>query len=191
MTLSELEKYIASWIVKVYHKKSHAGIGTSPLEAFKRAVFGDGEEKGIGYPPLPTEEELEKVRISLLYTEERTVQRYGVRIDHVTYWSEILIPYIGTNRKFTFKVDPRDISSVYFFHPDHKEYYRIYCKDPTFPPMTRWELREVIKYLKKSGKSEINEFDIISAYKYLESLKEKAQEKTKKARLSLTKKKEI
>ncbi|NPA40133.1 MAG: transposase family protein, partial [Thermodesulfobacteria bacterium] len=75
MTLSELEKYIASWIVKVYHKKTHAGIGMSPLEAFKKAVFGDGERKGIGYPPLPSKEELEKIRISLLYTEERTVQR--------------------------------------------------------------------------------------------------------------------
>ncbi|MCD6489636.1 MAG: DDE-type integrase/transposase/recombinase [Thermodesulfobacterium sp.] len=188
MTLSELEKYIASWIVKVYHKKPHAGIGTSPLEAFKRAVFGDGKGKGIGYPSLLSREELEKIRISLLYTEKRTVQRYGVRIDHVTYWSEILIPYIGTNRKFIFKVDPRDVSSIYFFHPDHKEYYKIPCKDFTFPPMTRWELREVIKYLKKRGKSEITEFDIISAYKYLESLKEKAQKKTKKARLSLTKK---
>ena len=188
MTLSELEKYIASWIVKVYHKKLHAGLGMSPLEAFKKAVFGDENRKGIGYPELPSKDELEKIRISLLYTEERTVQRYGVRIDHVTYWSEVLIPFVGTDVKFTFKVDPRDISSIYFFHPDHKEYYRIPCKNPTFPPMTRWELREVIKYLKRKGKSEITEFDIISAYKFLEKLKKESQEKTKKARLSLAKK---
>jgi len=185
MTLSELEKYIASWIVKVYHKRIHKGIGMSPLEAFNKAIFGDEKKKGIGYPPLPSREELEKIRISLLYTVERTIQRYGVRIDYVTYWSEVFIPYIGTNEKYNFKVDPRDVSSIYFFHPDHKEYYKIPCKDPTFPPMTRWELREVIKYLKKQGKSEITEFDIISAYRLLERLKEESQEKTKKARLSL------
>jgi len=151
-------------------------------------VFGDETRNGIGFPSLPSKEELEKIGISLLYTETRTIQRYGVIIDHITYWHEVLIPFIGSNEKFTFKVDPRDISYVYFYHPKIQEYYKIPCKNPAFPPLTRWELREVIKYLKNQRRREINEYTILEAYQHLERLKQESIEKSKKARKSLASK---
>lgn len=191
MTLSELEKYIGYWIVNVYHKRIHTKLGMSPLEKFKKAVFGDNNKTGMGFPPLPTRDELNKIRISLLYTEERTIQRYGVRINHIAYWSDVFMPYISSKEKFTFKIDPRDVSYIYFYEPKVKDYYKIPCKNPVFPSMTRWELKEVIDYLKKNNVREINEYEIATAYKQLEKIKEEAIEKSKKVRREVERKKKI
>ncbi|MDI6714004.1 MAG: Mu transposase C-terminal domain-containing protein [Thermodesulfovibrio sp.] len=191
MTLSELEKYIAYWIVNVYHKKAHTKLGMSPLEKFKKAVFGEHGKSGIGFPPLPKSDELYRIKISLLYTEERTIQRYGVRINHITYWGDVFMPYMGSKEKFTFKIDPRDISHIYFYEPKVKDYYKIPCKNLAFPSMTIWELKEVIDYLKKNNATEINEYEIASAYNYLETIKRNSMEKSKKVRREIERKRKI
>ncbi|MEM5777937.1 MAG: Mu transposase C-terminal domain-containing protein [Candidatus Aenigmatarchaeota archaeon] len=187
-TIDELEKYIVEWIVNVYHQKKHEGIGMPPIEKYKRGIVGDDRHPGIGLPDILTPEELEHLRISLLYTEERTINRNGVQINYVTYWHEIFTNLIGRKEKFIFKVDPRNVSYIYFLHPELKIYYKIPCKNLAFPPMSQWELKEVTKQLVKENNKNINEFEIIKAYERLKTITEESASKSKKARRSFARK---
>lgn len=187
-TLEELEKYIVEWIVNVYHKKYHKGINMSPEEKWKEGIYGNNKKPGVGYPDLPEREELARLEIELMYTEKRAITREGIKIDYITYWHEILIPYINSakNKKYTIKVNPLDISQVYFYDEKTKQYYKIPAKNFAFPKMSRWELREVIKYLKENNEKKIDEFSIATAYEKLMSIKSEAVLKSKKARRDLT-----
>lgn len=187
-TLEELEKYILEWIVNIYHQRKHEGIEMSPLEKYKRGILGDNKHPGVGLPDILTPKELEHMRITLLYTEERVIGRAGVQINYVNYWHEILTSLIGRKEKFIFKVDPRDISHIYFLHPELKIYYKIPCKNLAFPPMSQWELKEVIKHLKKENTENIDEFAIVRAYERLKNITEETVLKSKKARRDIARK---
>ncbi len=180
LTVDELERYIAEFIVNIYHRRKHSGIGTSPIDRYRKGILGDDKAPGVGMPTVLTPEELKKLRISLLRTEERTVSRKGVQINYVNYWHEVLISFIG--EKHLFKVDPRDISRIYFFNPGVGEYYEIPCRNTTFPPMSVWELREVLKHLRHTSTAHIDEYEIARAYEQLKRIQEEAVIKKKKAR---------
>lgn len=114
LTIKELEKWITTFIVNVYHNKYHSGIGTSPLAKFNEGIFGTPETKGRGIPTRIYNER--KIRLDFMPYEERSVQEYGVQIDHIHYYDDKLRPYINAlepefkkrrvRRKFIFKRDP-------------------------------------------------------------------------------------
>ncbi|HEX5329675.1 DDE-type integrase/transposase/recombinase, partial [Sulfuricurvum sp.] len=129
MTLAELEKWIGEFIVNVYHKRMHRSINMSPEEKFEEGIFGTGEYPGIGLPFRVADED--RLRIDLLPSIERTVQQHGVVIEKIKYYGDVLRRWInsederGGARKFLFKIDPRDISRIFFFDPEIKEYFPI------------------------------------------------------------------
>jgi putative transposase len=129
VTLRELEKWLLTYITEVYHKRPHRSLGMAPLERYKQGIFGTAAESGSGLPFRYMNEE--KVRLDFMPFEERTVQEYGVLIDHIYYYSDVLRRWIKTTDKYKrrqkllFKRDPRDVSVVYFYDPELKEYFPI------------------------------------------------------------------
>jgi len=141
-TMRELEKIIALWITTIYHGSFHQGISTTPLERYRRGILGLDTSDGpaeIRYPTDPI-----RLRLDLLPGIERSVQPYGVVVDEVFYYHDILRPWINAtdpaNRKkkrvFLFKRDPRDISIIYFFDPSREEYHPIPYRDITHPAIS-------------------------------------------------------
>ncbi|PZU91425.1 MAG: transposase [Chryseobacterium sp.] len=186
LTISEFEKWLTIYIVNVYHQKLHSGIMMSPLEKFKKGIFGLDGEHGTGLPPKLLNEK--RIRLDFMPFFERTVQEYGVLIDHITYYDDVLRKYIHSRQdtskysrkqKYIFKRDPRDISIIYFYDPDINDYFEIPYRDTSKPSISIWEFNEVVTKLQKNN-ALINEDSIFEAYKEMDEIELKAIRETKK-----------
>jgi putative transposase len=189
MTLQEIERWLVTYIIKVYGNKFHEGIGNSPRKKLEEGIFGPNSN-GSGIPPRITDES--KVRLNFMPYEERTVQDYGIKWDRINYSADVLSTYINVvdpnsgklhaKRKFIVRRDPRDISKIYFLDPKSKQYYTIPYRDITGPPMSIWEYREVVTKLRLQNKKEINEEDIFQGIREMRQIVEDAKVQTKKTR---------
>lgn len=183
-TLSEFEKWLTTYITNIYHKKNHTSLGMPPLTKYKEGVLGTGNTPGKGVAPRINNER--KTRIDFLPYVERTVQEYGIVIDHIYYYSDVLRPYIHSQEndkktKYLFKRDPRDISIVYFYDPVLEDYFEVPYRNTSLPPISIWEYRDIISVLRKN-ETQINEDAIFATYRELNELELRAIRETKKRR---------
>jgi putative transposase len=183
-TLKEFEKWLTVYITNIYHKRDHSSISKSPLDKYKEGVIGNSNFPGKGIPPRINNER--KTRIDFMPYVERTIQEYGIVIDHIFYYSDILRPYIHDTKdkikvKHLFKRDPRDISLVYFYNPKIEDYFEIPYRNTSFPPISIWECRDIVSTLKKNNLT-ISEDVIFSTYRELDEMERKAIRETKKRR---------
>lgn len=162
-TIRELEKWIAEFIVNVYHKTIHSELDMTPEKKYEIGILGDDNTAGTGLPDIIDKEEAEKIRISLLPFTERTIQKDGVSFENIKYYHDILRKYIriedtkSKKRKtFILRFDPRDISKIYFYEPDLKIYFPIPYRNMGNPCVSIWEIREARNYLKKEGLKSIS-----------------------------------
>jgi putative transposase len=191
-TLDELDRWLAVFFVEVYHQRLHSTLGMSPAQKYLQGVFGTKDQPGIGLPKRFRDET--RLRLDFMPYVERTVQEYGVRIDDVEYYHDVLRPFINAidpadpkkrnKQKFTFRRDPRNISPIYFYNPVLKRYSAIPYRNLSHPPASIWEFRAAKKYLKAEGRREIDETAIFDALKKLRTLEEKAIKETKSIRRS-------
>ena len=97
-------------------------------------------------------------------------------------WIGVIDPETGKGQKHPFRRDPRDISVIWFFDPELKEYFKIPLADPNFPSCSIWELKRAKRELKDAG------FDPSDSTAVLRSITERRQltkdsaAKTKQAR---------
>lgn len=187
MTFGELEKWLVLFFGR-YHRKVHAGIGTTPLTKWREGLLGTKGKPGRGLPARRLDEE--KLRIDFMPYLERTVQNYGVLIDDVHYYHDVLRPWInaahpefkGHRRKFRFRRDPRDISVLYFFDEIAKRYCAIPYRDTSLPPVSIWELREAHRSADERGIPHENEKAVFALINEQRKIEEDAAAKTKSAR---------
>ena len=180
-TLKDFETWFVEFIVNVYHVSLHKGIGTTPMSKFEEGL------NKTGLPPRILNEN--KVRLDFLPYVERSIQEYGVLINHFYYYGDVLRKWINAlipntlkskqKRMFIFKRDPRDRTVVFFYDPDLQEYFQIPCRNTTRDPMTDWEYNEVLKWLKSDGVSNIDEDAIFEARERLNKIEEEAITKTR------------
>ena len=192
MTISELEQWMTTHIIGRYHNEPHSGIGRSPACQYEFGIFGDEYNVGTGLPDMVEDEE--RLRINFLPFEERTVQNYGISIEGIHYYSDVLRDWIraeenGKARRFFVHYDPRDMSKIYFYDPNLNEFFEIPYKHLYHPKVTLWEIREAKRQLKKKEIEEYDEDMIFNVIEKLNAIKTKAQEKTKEVRKKNTVKK--
>jgi putative transposase len=190
MTLSEFEQWLSILIVEVYHQRLHSELGMTPLQKYEEGIFGTDERPGRGLPERVMDET--RLRLNFMPYVERTVQSHGIVIDEIQYYDDVLKPWIHSldsretsgkrKQKFIVRRDPRDISRIYFYDPDLKQYFEIPYRNTAHPPMSVWELREVRRKLKEEGHQSINEDLVFDAYNRLRALEAEAVRETKKAR---------
>ncbi len=188
MTLVEFERWLAEYITGVYHQKLHTGIDDSPVQRWRDGIFGkNGQPTPRGLPARPTADDEYRIRLDFMPYIERTIQQYGVQLDDVFYYSDVLRPYIGIKsrngpRSFVFKRDPRDISTIYFFDPNLKQYAEVPYRNSSHPPISLWELKAIRKRLTDEGKAHIDEEAIFASYERLRAQQEQAAKTTKRVR---------
>lgn len=188
MTLSELESWLADFITGVYHQRVHSALKMSPIKKYEEGIFGTKDRPGTGLPARATDED--RLRLDFMPYVERTVQGYGVVIDEIHYYHDVLRRFISAaapenpklKRKFIFKRDPRSISPIYFFDPELKRYYAVPYRDISHPAISIWELREVRRQLEKEGRENVDEQLIFDTYERMRRQEEKAVRETKRAR---------
>ncbi|MFX8262684.1 Mu transposase C-terminal domain-containing protein, partial [Acinetobacter baumannii] len=71
---------------------------------------------------------------------ERTIQADGVSVDNVRYYADVLRLWIGAKdsetgkaRVHLFRRDPRDISCLWFYDPETRQYSKIPMADQDAP----------------------------------------------------------
>jgi putative transposase len=188
MTRAELEKWFTIYVAKVYANTFHKGIKTTPLAKYKDALLGTGDRRGIGLPDRVAEPTA--FLLDFMPFEERTIQEYGVVIDHIYYWDDALRPWIHARdpkdskhpRKFTFRVIPRDMREVFFRDPANDTYIAVPYRDRTRPPVSRWEVQAAEKRLREAGYARVDEVLIFQAVEEMRRLEQDSEHKTKKAR---------
>ncbi|MGI4738442.1 MAG: Mu transposase C-terminal domain-containing protein [Janthinobacterium lividum] len=188
LTLREFEQWLTTYIVDVYHKRIHSAINMRPYDRYKEGIFGSPTQPGIGLPERLYDEH--QVYLDFMPAEERTIQEYGVVIDHVHYYADVLKPYINTlevstgkqrvKRKFLFKRDPRDISCLYFLDPATQQYHRIPYRNTAHPPMSVWEFRQARELARSKGLATVDADGIFAGYAQMREVEVAAATKTKK-----------
>ena len=116
MTLEEMDTWVVTWICNVYHQAVHSKLGLSPYKKWEIGVLGNATTSGAGVRPLP--QNRINFQIDFLPGFERTIQRTGVEIDRIRYYSDTLRRWVNAldpdkpdrKRKFRFKRDPRNVS---------------------------------------------------------------------------------
>lgn len=195
-TLGEFDKWLCTYITGVYHQSLHSGIKMSPLSKLEEGYMGTDDVLGVGLPEKVLDEN--RLHMDFLPVIYRSVQRYGLEIDNIRYFSTAITKWIreknpdkhAKDGKFVIKRDPRDVSKVYFLDPEINEYLEVPCINRGAPSMTLWELRNINKKLKEDGVASIDEDLIFQAREQLLVIEEQAKKKTKHMRRNTERKKE-
>jgi hypothetical protein len=130
--LDELEQIIRRWTAECYHRQAHSGLcvpevpslEVSPLEMFAHGIAR------AGYLQVPARADL---AFDFLATEWRTIQHYGVEIGGLRYDGPALNRYRNRTSSYAgrhagrwpFRVDPGDVSKVYFQDPADNSWHRL------------------------------------------------------------------
>ncbi|MGJ0376916.1 transposase [Aliarcobacter cryaerophilus] len=192
MTIDELEKWYLDFVINVYHKTEHTSLGMTPEEKFYQGLYGVGEDKSIPFLPVVPADTL-KLRMALLPAINRTVQKNGITIDYITYFSETLRKWIiptqykklrpDLENSVVCRRDPRDISKLYVYDEDIKDYITVPYADIRRPKMNLSELRSAISEARAKIKGrELEPHDIFEAHERLHSYVAQAKQEKKSVR---------
>jgi putative transposase len=173
LTLHELEKWLVLAIAN-YHGSVHDTLKTTPLSYWKksiRTVCSVRDEKSFLVDFLPV--------------IERTVRRTGFVIDHITYYSDVLKPWIAKRDrmgKFIIRRDPRDLSRVWVLDPPTNEYIELPYRSISNPAVTLWEHRKAVEMLRENGRNDIDENALFRTIERMRQIVDQAEEKSRRAR---------
>ncbi|WP_178861941.1 Mu transposase C-terminal domain-containing protein [Thiomicrorhabdus cannonii] len=189
MTLKELETWFTEFIVNVYHQEVHSEIGMPPIAKYEMGILGNDKLPGRGLPPKI--DDPMRLKIEFLPYEEKTVQKYGIKMKGITYKHDVLRKWIKqqdnttkATRKFYVHYDPRDMSKVFFYDPDMNSYIAIPYNNTSHPAISLWELKALKKKAAEFNPHEpVDEDAIFEARMRMKYIVEKAQKDTKHARL--------
>jgi putative transposase len=131
-----------------------------------------------------------KLRLDFMPYVERTIQEYGVVIDNIHYYADVLRPWVHARdphnaklkRKFVFVRDPRDIGEVYFLDPDTKVYYSVPYRNVTRPRMSVWDLNAVMKQIAEHPDLQPDEDTIFEGLAEMTRIEKDASELSRKVR---------
>ena len=152
MTLRELETYLALEIVGSYHARIHKALNLPPAAAWNARRGG----VMVRMPSDPRQ-----FLIDFLPFEERTLQRDGLHLFHIRYWSDELRWLMSRDRpRLTVKYDPRDLSCV--FVAAGYGYLEARPADRTRPAIALWEHRAAVRALREQGRRAVDEELIFS-----------------------------
>ena len=172
MTLGELETWLALEITGSYHARAHRALDASPLAAW--AARAEQAK-----PRMPAD--LRRFLVDFLPSEQRVLQRDGLHLFHIRYWSDELRWLMGrASRKFTLKYDPRDLSRIFVLTADGT--IEAQPADLTRPAITLWEHRAARRALREAGRRSVDEELIFSTIQAQRDLVDMAERQTKAAR---------
>lgn len=187
MTKSELEHQLLLLICNEYHRRPHSALGMPPLRKWELGIFGGAGHAGSGLPPRPISRTT--VYLDFLPMYERTVQADGVSIDGLRYYGDILRQWIGAKdqttgraRKHIFRRDPRDISAIWFYDGQVKEYFQIPTANQAFPSCSTWEYEKAQEETKRAGFDSSDDRAVLRSINERRALVEKHMAKTKSVR---------
>ncbi len=161
-----------------YHGAIHRTLGTAPLVAWERAV-----QRGIRQW-LP--QDPRRFYIGFLPVEDRTLQRTGVQVENIRYWSDALPAIARFKDTVSVRYDPRNMSRIYVRGSLNSMYIDVPYADIRYPPVSLFEIKAARAWLRAQGRLRIAQDQIFQAIEAQRKLVDEARSKTREVRRSLT-----
>lgn len=175
LTLGELEKWLAL-AIGTYHGSIHSSLSETPAALWKRSVE---------VWPIAEVADREAFLINFLPVVRRRIMRSGFVIDHITYFGDVLKPWIARRdrlQQFIIRRDPRDLSRIWVLDPETKQYFDIPYRSVAHPPVTLWEHRKAMESLRKRGREQVDEASIFRMIEEMREIADGADKDKKRAR---------
>jgi putative transposase len=171
-TLTDIEFFFAEYVISVYQRRHHTGLilpgfdnlKLSPNDAYRILAHKSG------YVACPADPNL---YLELLPIQWLTIQHYGIQFNYLQYRAPVIrrlagvkSPYLEMGGKWPIRVDPSDVTQVYFHDP--------YARPPKpswhvipwihalkgVEPFTDTTLREVKKLIAERGRDVADQKEI-------------------------------
>ncbi|MBT9585052.1 DDE-type integrase/transposase/recombinase [bacterium] len=185
LTMEELTHWLTIAITGIYHQRPHKGLaGDTPLNRYRAGMAALTLSGAL--PPMVKNPRA--FLIDFLPVVRRTLRRDGIVLDHVTYYSLALNPWIAKREKMErllIRRDPRDISRIYVFDPVTAGYLEIPYRDLSRPALSLWEHRLALRHL-RARHNPIDETSIFKAVAEMRAIEKSAVSSTKSARRNRT-----
>ncbi len=124
LTLEDLERWLAVAITKYYHVRPHEGLDDeTPLHRYEQGV----QALIAAGKTVPVARDPRAFLIDFLPVVRRSLQRNGITIDHITYFSNALCPWIRRRDQLgplLIRRDPRDLSRIFVLDAENNTYSR-------------------------------------------------------------------
>lgn len=156
LTLGELERWLIIAITKYYHLRLHTGISQTPLKLYESGLLAMKQhDKKLFYT-----NDKKAFLIDFLPIIYRSLRKDGFMLDHITYYSNTLRPFVINKEKygkFLIRRDPRDLSRIYVYLEEEKSYLEVPYRSLSHSAISLFEHRLALKKLKTVGKEQVNE----------------------------------
>ena len=153
LTLDEVERWLAIAVAKYYHQHPHEGLdGQTPLRRWQDGVTALLAEGGS----IPVPRDPRAYLVDFLPVLRRSLQRDGITIDHLTYFSSALRAWITARDRpgpLLIRRDPRDLSRVFVLDPQDDGYLEVPTRDLSRPSISLWEHRLARRHLRLRHRS--------------------------------------
>jgi putative transposase len=177
LTLAELERWLALAIAGPYHRTVHGTLGEPPAVRWADGVARHGAPLTVSNPKA--------FLIDFLPVIRRTIQRTGFVVDHVTYYADVLKPWIARRdrlERFVIRRDPRDLSRVWVLDPEGVCYVEIPYRSLSHPAVTLWEHRRAVARLRERGRAQVDEAAVFRMIEQMRAITATAARERRRAR---------
>lgn len=176
LTLNELERWLAL-AVGHYHHTIHHSLHQTPSSRWS---------EGLSHPErMHTVTQQRAFLIDFLPVLRRKLTRSGFLIDHITYYSDVLKPWIAIRNKlekFIIRRNPLDLSRIWVLEPNGNQYIEIPYRILSRPALTLWEHKQAMAQLRAKGLAQVDETMLFRMISEMREITKSAQSKTRKTR---------
>jgi len=186
LTLEELERWLAVAVTKYYHLRPHEGLDDeTPLHRYEQGV----QALTAAGQTVPAPRDPRAFLIDFLPVVRRTLQRDGITIDHITYYSNALRPWIrqrGQPGPLLIRRDPRDLSRIFVLDAENNAYLEVPYRLLSRPAITLWEHKLARKRLRAQRRAAVDEASLFAAIDEMRAIEHEAETLTRTARRNRT-----
>lgn len=170
-----LEEMAHTFIVDVYHRREHRGLGDVPARVWKHAIA----EFPPPLPPKSTE-----LQVLLGCIEQRTISAKGVELYSLFYNDERLAKLrcrLKAGDKVTVKYDPADLSMIHVADTDKEEYIPVPAVNQAYAAgLTLWQHNVIKRFARQTIKDEVDTVALCLAKERIQQIVEREWLATKK-----------
>lgn len=186
LTLEELERWLAVAITKYYHLRTHEGLDDEiPLQRYEQGL----QALMATDKTIPTPRDPRTFLIDFLPVVRRSLQRDGITIDHITYYSNALRPWIQLRNQpnpLLIRRDPRDLSRIFVLDSENNVYLEVPYRMLSRPAISLWEHRLARKRLREQRHAAVDEAGLFAAIDEMRTIERQAATLTRTARRNRT-----
>ncbi len=166
ISLASFRQLLHIFILDVYAQRWHSGLEATPVKRWQESVLA-------GFKPALAHS-AQEVRILLLRTAERTVQRTGIDFEALRYQCPELArvrSQPNNGEKVRIKYDPADLSALYVSDPAAPQgWLRVPAVDQDYTAgLSLWKHRIIREYVLRE-KREVNIYELAAAKQLIQQL---------------------